>query len=95
MWTARILIGVIIAGIGFLLWFLAGLFREQPLRLPRVRLQFARQASGIRHLRLWNRWSAVRHEENVMTVHSVWWYGASRAGTVKGEPSCGTSSSYS
>jgi hypothetical protein len=93
MWTARILIGIMVVGIGFLLWFLGGLFREEPLRPPRIRLQFARQDSATRHLAAAEPvvLGAARRERHDCALGVVVW--GNRTSDREGRPSCGMSSS--
>ena len=37
MWTARIFFAIVFSGIGFMLWFLFGLLREERAHLPGTR----------------------------------------------------------
>ena len=95
MLTARIFAGIVFAGIIFLLWFLIQLLREQPFRSHRIRTVRPADYAAMNPLQLQSEWAAVKREDNGITLHSIWRYGANHTTEVeKGEPSCGISSSY-
>jgi hypothetical protein len=87
MWTARIFFAIVFSGIGFMLWFLFGLFREErahSLRQARI----VSLAQSPPRLRLRNQASTMQQEPNAVTLRLVSWFGAERA-PAKEEPSCG------
>jgi hypothetical protein len=87
MWTARIFFAIVFSGIGFMLWFLFGLFREErahSLRHARI----VSLAQSPPRLRLRNQASTMQQEPNAVTLRLVSWFGAERA-PAKEEPSCG------
>jgi hypothetical protein len=87
MWTARIFFAVVFSGIGFMLWFLFGLFREERAHsLPHARSVSPAQSPG--RLRLRNQASTIEQGHNAVTLRVVSWFGADRA-PAKEEPSCG------
>ena len=95
MLTARIFAGIVFAGIIFLLWFLIQLLREQPFRSHRIRPVRPADYAAMNPLQLQSEWTAVMREDDGVTLHSIWRYGANHTTEIeKGEPSCGTSSSY-
>lgn len=87
MWTARIFFAIVFSGIGFMLWFLFGLFREErahSLRHARI----VSPAQSTPRLRLRNQASTLQQEPNAVTFRLVSWFGTERA-PAKEEPSCG------
>ena len=95
MWTARIFAGITFSGIIFLLWFLVQLLREGPFRSLRIRSVRPADYAAMNPLQLQSEWTAVKREDDGVTLHSIWRYGANHTTEIeKGEPSCGTSSSY-
>ena len=87
MWTAAVLAGIALLGIVFLLWFLAHLLQERPLRRTGAkRIYSADEVQNGFQLR--SEWAAIRREEDTLTLHSVWRYKAAHAPDIeKGEPS--------
>jgi len=92
MWTSGIFFGIIFAGVGFLLWFLAGLIHEAVSYSRRAERSTAYNPNALGTL-LWNQSGAARQGQDKVTVRLVWWLGSARA-RAKEEPSCGMSSSY-
>jgi hypothetical protein len=87
MWTARIFFTIVFSGIGFMLWFLFGLFREERAHA----LRHARSVSAAQNppkLRLRNQATTMQQEHNAVTLRLVSWFGAERA-PAEEEPSCG------
>jgi hypothetical protein len=85
MWTARIFFGIAFAAIGFLLWFLLGLIREE-IVFSRCTLAPALITWPDRdRLKLPARRSALQREPESITVRMVWWYGPA---SNEGESSC-------
>jgi hypothetical protein len=87
MWTARIFFAIVFSGIGFMLWFLFGLFREERAHST----QHARSLSLARNpprLRVRSQASTMQQEHDAVTLRLVSWFGAERA-PAKEEPSCG------
>jgi hypothetical protein len=87
MWTARIFFAIVFSGIGFMLWFLFGLLREERAHLSRHALNLS-SAQSSRRLRLRNQASTIRQEHDAVTLRLVSWFGADRT-PAKEEPSCG------
>jgi hypothetical protein len=93
MWTARIFAGIAFSGIVFLLVFLIQLLREQPFRSHRIRSVRPADYAAMNPLQLQSEWAAVKREDDVATLHSVWRYGLNQTTKIeKEEPSCGISS---
>jgi hypothetical protein len=90
MWTMTIFFGTVFASIAFLLWFLAGLIREEISSHRAVVLSSLRHSKSTR-LVLREQKTAVQREQDSVTVRLVSWYGASAQ---EGKPTCGISSSY-
>jgi hypothetical protein len=87
MWTARIFFAIVFSGIGFMLWFLFGLFREE--RAYSIRHARSNSlAQSPPRLRLRNQASTMQQEHDAVTLRLVSWFGAERTPT-KEEPSCG------
>ena len=87
MWTARIFFAIVFSGIGFMLWFLFGLFREERAHS----LQHARSLSPAQdppRLRIRSQASTIQQEQDAVTLRLVSWFGAERT-PAKEEPSCG------
>jgi hypothetical protein len=87
MWTARIFFAIVFSGIGFMLWFLFGLFREERAHS----LQHARSLSPAQdppRLRIRSQASTMQQEHDAVTLRLVSWFGAERT-PAKEEPSCG------
>jgi len=77
MWTTGIFLGISLAGVGFLLWFLFGLIREQIRESRRTLMPRAWFSSGReRQLLLPRRHSAGVQAEHSVTVRLVWRTGA-------------------
>ena len=89
--STRIFFGITFSGVGFLLWFLVGLIREEIRYSRRKLMPSALRDSGREKLPLRGQKTAIQREQDAVTVRLVWWYGAS---TQEGEPTCGISSSY-
>jgi hypothetical protein len=87
MWTARIFFAIVFSGIGFMLWFLFGLFREERAHSLR-HAQRVSPGQSPRRLRLRNQASTIHQEHNAVTLRVVSWFGADRT-PAKEEPSCG------
>jgi hypothetical protein len=95
MWIATIFAGIAFAGATFLIWFLVHLLGEQPFRTRRIRLVRPVDYAAMNPLQLRSEWAAVKHEDDTVTLHSIWRHGANQTTEIrKGEPSCGISSSY-
>ena len=86
MWTARIFFTIVFSGIGFMLWFLFGLFREERAHALR-RARSVSPAQNPSKLRLRNQASTMQQEPNAVTLRLVSWFGAERA-PAKEESSC-------
>jgi len=87
MWTAKIFFAIVFSGIGFMLWFLFGLFREERAHS----LQHARSLSPAQdppRLRIRSQASTIQQEQDAVTLRLVSWFGAERT-PAKEEPSCG------
>jgi hypothetical protein len=87
MWTARIFFAIVFSGIGFMLWFLFGLFREERAHSLRHARSVAPAQSPPR-LRLRNQASTIEQEHNAVTLRLVSWFGADPTPAKEG-PSCG------
>jgi hypothetical protein len=87
MWTARIFFAIVFSGIGFMLWFLFGLFREERAHSTRHARSLSPAQSPPR-LRLRNQASTMQQEHDTVTLRLVSWFGADRT-PAKEEPSCG------
>jgi hypothetical protein len=87
MWTARIFFAIVFSGIGFMLWFLFGLLREERAHA----LRHARSLSPAQdppRLRIRSQASTIQQEHDAVTLRLVSWFGAERT-PAKEEPSCG------
>ncbi len=76
MWTTGIFLGISLAGVGFLLWFLFGLIREQIRESRRTLMPRAWFGSGRENQLLKRHFAGVQAEHSV-TVRLVWRPGAS------------------
>jgi hypothetical protein len=87
----KIILALIIAGIGFLLWFLAGLAKERSTHRPQhFRILHAIHSTQMDHSSFKDYLDTQRP---VMAARLVWRFRTGHS-QVKKEPSCGMSSSY-
>jgi hypothetical protein len=69
MWTTQISVGIIFAGILFMLWFLLHLLREQPLRMRKKALAMPLKRVAVQRLRFEKTWAAAKREHGTAIFH--------------------------
>ena len=89
MWTTRIFLGIVFGGVGFFLWFLLGLVREELSHMHRTPALTSASEMGTEVLRPLSQGRTIRPGRDVATVRTVLGTGAHPAGAARKERSCG------